>query len=120
MGGRNLNSSDLLFSCIACCAGCFEELVKYISKHAYIETALHNANFCKGCVESASLIFNNMFRIGVLHGITGLAVFFGILTIAALSTICGFIFMKSFSAFGSVVFETLAPLLVRISGLSKC
>jgi len=100
--------------CIACCANCFEQIIKYISRHAYIETALHNAHFCKGCYESAAIVMSNMWKIGVLHGITDLAILFGTITIAALSTLIGLILMESFEFFGGAVFESFAPLLVNI------
>jgi hypothetical protein len=105
----------LVMACISCCAGCFNEIVKYLSRHAYIETALHNAHFCKGCYESAAIILSNMWRIGVLHGIASLAIMFGTITIAALVTLLGFLLMKSYETFGGVVFETLYPLLVSFS-----
>jgi hypothetical protein len=101
-----------MMACISCCASCFDEIVKYISRHAYIETALHATHFCKGCVESASIILSNMWKIGVLHGIANLAIIFGIFTIAAFSTIFALALMRAYETFGGVVFETLAPLLV--------
>ena len=106
-------NGQLLLCCIGCLAECFEEIVKYLSRHAYIETALHNTSFCKGCYESAAIILSNMWKIGVLHGIADLAIIFGTLTITAFATMIGFLLMKSFERFGGVVFETLAPLFVN-------
>ena len=103
---------DLMISCISCCASCFEKIIKYISRHAYIETALHNTHFCKGCYESSAIILSNLWKIGVLHGIANLAIIFGTFTIAAFVTLIGYLLMKSFETFSGVVFETLAPLLV--------
>lgn len=105
---------QLMLACISCCAQCFEKIIKYITKHAYIETVLHNAHFCKGCYESSAIVLSNLWRIGVLHGICSLAITFGTLTIAALVTLIGFLLMKSFESFGGVVFETLYPLLVTL------
>lgn len=109
---RNSGQGDLVISCLACCAECFDSIIKYLSKHAYIETALHNTNFCNGCYESAALIMNNIGRIGVLHGIANLAIIFGAITISAIATLIGYILMKSYSVYSDVVFETLYPLLV--------
>lgn len=112
-------NGQLMLQCISCCAACFNKIVEYLSRHAYIETALHNTNFCKGCYESAAIILTNMWRVGVLHGIANLAIMFGTFTIAALVTLIGYLLMKSFEVFGGVVFETLAPLLVNFSFFFK-
>jgi Plasma-membrane choline transporter len=109
-----MSAAECLFACLGCCADCFNDMAKYISKHAYIESALHNTNFCQGCTESALLITENIWKIGMLHGICNLAIIFGSLTIAGITTLIAFLIMRSIQMFGGAVFETLAPLIVII------
>jgi hypothetical protein len=111
-GGEGAAGAALLLGCITCLVGCFEQCAKYITKHAYIETTLWNSNFCVGCKDAIKIVASNFWRVGTLHGITDLAVMFGVFLIAALTTIVGFVLLKSVEMFTSLVFETLWPLLI--------
>lgn len=109
----NENCSKFIIECVLCVVRCLETLVEYLSKHAYIETALHGSNFCRAAKDSIIIIKSNFFNIGILHGITGLAVFFGNFCIAALVTVIGWLLLKGVDTFSELVFETMAPLIVK-------
>ena len=111
--GEGNATAAFILCCLQCLAQLFESWAQFLSKHAYIETALRNSSFCRAARDAFSIIISNIWRIGVLHGITGLALFFGNLFIAVLVTLIAYILMKSLTFFNSLVFETVAPLIVR-------
>ena len=62
-----------LMCCIQCCLCCLEKCLKFISKNAYIQTAIHNSGFCHGAYDGFFLVARNIFRIGALHVVSGIA-----------------------------------------------
>lgn len=104
---------SFLLSCMLCCVECLEKIMEYLTKHAYIECALHGSNFCKAAKDSFVIIKSNFFNIGILHGITGITTFFGNLFIASLVTLLGWFMLKSVKIFSGLVIETSAPLIVN-------
>jgi len=50
--------------CIRCVLWCLDKYVKFITKNAYIQIALHNSNFCKAAWESFFLIIRHAGRFG--------------------------------------------------------
>jgi drug/metabolite transporter (DMT)-like permease len=101
-----------LLECVSCFADLIEKILRFITRHAYIETCLHDLSFYQGCKQSYRLIKGNFLIIGVLYGVTGMLTMFGILTIAAITTGIGYLLMVAYTATGGPIFETLAPLSV--------
>lgn len=62
-----------LMCCVQCCLCCLEKCLKFISKNAYIQTAVHNSGFCHGAYDGFFLVARNIFRIGALHVVSGVA-----------------------------------------------
>ena len=50
--------------CIRCILWCLDKYVKFITKNAYIQIALHNSNFCAAAWESFYLIIRHAGRFG--------------------------------------------------------
>jgi hypothetical protein len=109
--GKGGGNGMCLLSCVECMSLCLEEMVEFLSKHAYIETILHNAAFCNGGREAKKLTLLNITRIRDLHTITALPLLFGTIFIAALVSFASF-FINSFFNFAE--FETLYPIIVRL------
>jgi len=87
-----------LMCCVQCCLCCLEKCLKFISKNAYIQTAIHNSGFCHGAYDGFFLVARNIFRIGALHVVSGIALV--ILKLFVTSAVgCGtyFIFMKYYN-----------------------
>lgn len=101
-----------LVGCLQCCAACFERLIKYISRHAYVETVLRSIGFCPGAMKAFGVITSNILRFGTLAGITELAMLFGNIFIATVVTIIGNYLLQWKAQYSNVVFETFAPLVV--------
>ena len=109
--GEN-SSLRWLVGCLQCCALCFERLIKYISRHAYVETVLRSIGFCPASMKAFSVITSNFLRFGTLSGITELAMLFGNIFIATLVTIIGNYLLQYKAKYSNVIFETIAPLVV--------
>lgn len=110
--GPQNTAVNCLINCLQCLVACFERFVKFINKHAYIETVLESTSFCPSAASAFTLITSNALRFGVLHGISALIIFFGTWTIALAVTIIGYFMLKGVAYFNQVVFETFAPLLL--------
>lgn len=102
-------------NCCRCCAQCFERLIKYISKHAYVETVLRSIGFCSGAMKAFSVITSNVLRFGVLSGIVRLAILFGNVFIASIVTLSGHYFIQWYAEWAEVTIETFFPLIVSQS-----
>lgn len=79
--------------CIMCFVACFERLMKFVNKHAYIEVLLRNKTFCGGVFKAVSLLTGNFLRVGVLMGLVSLVMFISTLFI---------VFVVSFICFYSI------------------
>lgn len=103
-----------LVGCLQCCAACFERIIKYISRHAYVETILRSTSFCPSSMKAFSVITSNFLRFGTLAGITELAMIFGNIFIASVVTIIGNYLLQYKAKYSNVIFETYAPLVVSL------
>ena len=56
-----------------CCLACAESCLKFISKNAYIQTAIRGSSFCFGCKHAFFTIARNITRVGAFNIIQGYA-----------------------------------------------
>lgn len=112
--GDKSGSLTWIVNCCRCCAQCFERIIKYINKHAYVETVLKSIGFCSASMNAFSIITSNILRFGVLSGIVKLALVFGNIFIAGLVTLCGHFFLQWYSKWAEVTIETFFPLIVSL------
>lgn len=66
-----------VFCWIHCCLWCIECCLKFISKNAYIQTAIHGTNFCTSCKNAFFLLARNILRIGALYVVSGVLLILG-------------------------------------------
>ncbi|KAJ9463720.1 Choline transporter-like protein 2 [Diplonema papillatum] len=77
---------DYLIKCAQCCLACFERLIKFISRNAFIMTALCSDNFCNGARRALFLLLSHAFSVIAVNFIAEWVIFFGkILIMAATS-----------------------------------
>lgn len=65
-----------------CCLWCLEKCLRYISKNAYILTAIYGYGFCKASCKAVKLIVGNAARAVALDGTTELMLFIGKMLVA--------------------------------------
>ena len=111
--GEADNSFVKLFIRMAqCLVACFERVVKFVSKHAFIEIAIRSTNFCGGAATAMSLIVSNMLRLGVLHGLCAIVISFGTIAITTVTVIIGWLFLRNVEYFDTKVTQDASPLIV--------
>jgi len=76
----------IAFCCINCCLMCLECCMKFISKNAYIQTAIHGTSFMVSAKNAFFTIARNIFRIGAVFTVSHLAIIAGKLFVTALAT----------------------------------
>lgn len=67
--GLNSTTADAAFCCCQCCLLGIQQCLRFLSKNAYIQTAIFSYSFCRGSYESFSLILRNagrMFAVGIV------------------------------------------------------
>jgi len=79
---------------LQCCLWCFEKLLKYITKNAYIMVAMYGCSFCKGAKEAISNLVSNVGRIAVVNFINNLISMLSILVIVCLSTVIEYLSLE--------------------------
>ena len=60
----------IAFKVIACCMWCFEKVVKFISKNAYIMVAMQGGSFCRSTKRAFLLIMANLAQVSCTIGRT--------------------------------------------------
>lgn len=63
----------------------FELIIKYINKHAYVQTALYGSHFIKSAINAFTILTRNFLQIGVLQTITTFALILGKLLVSVFS-----------------------------------
>jgi hypothetical protein len=77
------------------CLCLLETCMKFISKNAYIQTAIHGTDFCSSAKNGFILILNNMKRIGAITLTSGLCLVIGKFFVTILATGSSYIFLNN-------------------------
>jgi len=88
-------AGEALLCCFQCCLLCFQKFLEFISKNAYIQTAIFGTSFCVSTREAFSLILRNAIRMGSIAYVTEIVLIIGRLFIATLVVCVGYIYMDS-------------------------
>ena len=109
--GQDNSAAGFLIKCAGCFVACFERTLKFINKHAYIETALRNLNFCEAAAKCLEITTKNFLRFGVLLGLTELFLFMGSLFITCLTTFLMNFVIQAYAKTHGIEVDTIGPLL---------
>jgi hypothetical protein len=85
--------AQCLLCCCQCCFWCLEKLLKFISKNAYIQTAIFSTSFCSSCRASFSLIFRNAARIAAVTYVSAAVLIVGKLFISSIVTVSAYYYI---------------------------
>lgn len=105
-------SQNCLVKCAQCSVSVYEKFIRYINRHAYIETVLKSTPFCESASNATSLILKHASKLGVLHGIAELIIIFGVLAISVITTLVCYGIMAFVSYSGNISYESNGPLIV--------
>ena len=67
----------LILKCLKCCFYCFEKLIRYMTRNAYVMIAVYGKNFCKSAKEAYFLLMRNVTRAVVLSAVVGFCLILG-------------------------------------------
>lgn len=82
--------AKVIFCCIDCCLWCLEKVLKFISKNAYIQTAIHGTKFLSSCKAAFFAIARNIARIGSVHVASTAALVVGKVFVVCMSAACAY------------------------------
>ncbi|CAE7619387.1 slc44a2 [Symbiodinium sp. KB8] len=96
--------AKLLMKCVKCCLWCFEKCVKFLSKYAYIFTAMKGYSFCKAARNAIGAIISNAAQVGTLDVISSVLLFIAKLLVVACCVFIGFVWLDNDPQFSRGMF----------------
>lgn len=84
-----------LMWCLRCCFWVLENILKFISKNAYIMVAIYGTNFCSSARRAFMLLMRNIMRVVVIDKITDFLMLLGKLMVVAVTATSSFYFFSS-------------------------
>jgi Plasma-membrane choline transporter len=95
---------------LTCCLYCLEKVIKFISKQAYIQTAIHGEPYIKGAINAFYTIARNIFSVGGVQVISGMAIVIGKIFVSAICGVSAFyIFASGWLKFQNQMKDIIAP-----------
>ncbi|XP_043504318.1 choline transporter-like protein 1 isoform X2 [Polistes fuscatus] len=75
--------------CCQCCLWCFECALKFLTRNAYIETAIYGCNFCTGGKKAFQALSSNILRVAAINSVGDFVLFLGKVLVVVLTVITG-------------------------------
>ncbi|KAL1128814.1 hypothetical protein AAG570_013348 [Ranatra chinensis] len=69
--------TKLCNKCCQCCLLCFEKILVYISRNAYIEIAIYGENFSGGAQRALKMLATNALRVAAINSVGDFVLFLG-------------------------------------------
>ena len=89
------NAAALLaIQCALCLVRLFERCFKFVSRQAYIETAIFGTPFCKSTKQAFKIILSNIVNMTLVNGIVDWATLFALVFIAGFTTLISYGWLK--------------------------
>ena len=92
---------------LQCVLWCAEKCMKFISKNAFIQTAIHGSSFCHGAMDSFFLVARNIGRIGAVSLVSGFALLIMKVFVTALTSATFYYFIDK--VYSDQLFDLVAP-----------
>ncbi|KAM3571813.1 hypothetical protein VYU27_006151 [Nannochloropsis oceanica] len=70
-------AAQYLLCCCQCCLWCLENVLKFVNKNAYIQTAINGTSFCTSGKKAFFLIARNILRIGAVSLVSEFVIIIG-------------------------------------------
>lgn len=97
---------------VRCCLDCFERLIRFINKQAFIQVGLTGKNFCRSAKDAFCLMIAHPIEFGLLAGLGNLFMILGNALIT-IGTMCvAFAIMRNVSSIEDKLSSPFWPLLV--------
>lgn len=106
--GSENRVAQFILCCLQCCLYCFQKLLEFISKRAYIMIAIEcKIGFCRGAKEALKLIIRNILRMVAVDSVGEFLVWMGKLTITGAAVFVGLLAIRP--GWFSKALEALLP-----------
>ena len=106
----NNKVGEAILCCCQCCLWCFEKVVKFLNKNAYIQTAIFGTSFCRSAREAFSLIVRNAGKVASISYVSTLVLFLGKIFISSLTTGSAYLYLDE--NMSEQLYSTAGPCLV--------
>ncbi|XP_015431429.1 PREDICTED: choline transporter-like protein 1 isoform X1 [Dufourea novaeangliae] len=80
--------------CCQCCLWCFECALKFLTRNAYIETAIYGCNFCTGGRKAFHALSSNILRVAAINSVGDFVLFLGKVLVVTLTVVSGIYLMQ--------------------------
>lgn len=109
---RELNNKlgEALLCCCQCCLWCFEKVIKFLNKNAYIQTAIFGTAFCKSAREAFSLIVRNAGKVATITYVSTVVLFVGKVFISSITAGTAYIYINN--EIGDELYSLAGPTLI--------
>lgn len=90
----NNKAAKVILMTLQCCLCVVEKCIKFISKNAYIQVAMHGNPFCVSARDAFTLIMENAMRISAVSVVSSLVLFIVKAFIVTASTVLGYVYLE--------------------------
>ena len=87
-------SVQVLMKCINCCLWCIEQVIRIISKNAFVYCCINNTSFLTSAVNAVGLLGRNIARVGILSMLSTVAFFVLKMFIVGTNMVVAFFLMR--------------------------
>ena len=87
------------FKVVACCLWCFEKLVKFITRNAYIFIAINGKSFCVSAKHAFMTILKNLFLVAFVNLVSVILILLGKLIIMVGCGVLAYIYIEGSGSF---------------------
>ncbi|XP_049862995.1 choline transporter-like protein 1 isoform X2 [Schistocerca gregaria] len=92
------NHNNAITTCIfrtcQCCLYCFEKILQFLTRNAYIEIAIHGHSFCKAGKQAFKLLASNALRVAAINSVGDFVLFLGKAMVVIATVVCGVQMLK--------------------------
>lgn len=91
--------------CASCCIACFERVIRFLTRNAYIMMAISGKNFCTSAQESFYLMLRSTMQFAISHGTTKVFILIGKLMIVSICCLAGYLFLTTVDKYRAIIYS---------------
>uniref|UniRef100_H2Z3L8 Choline transporter-like protein n=1 Tax=Ciona savignyi TaxID=51511 RepID=H2Z3L8_CIOSA len=114
--GKESKMVKFILKCMACCLACFEKLLKYVSRNAYICVAMYGDGFCAGAKHAVALLIKNAKHMMALNCVSAFCILLGKVAVVVVTAFIGVAWFSSKLGPTASVLDYIAPLAIACMG----
>lgn len=90
---------QIAFKVVACCLWCFEKLIKFVTRNAYIFIAINGKAFCTSAKHAFFTIIKNLFLVGFVNLVSVVLILLGKLIIMIGCGVLAYLYIEASGSF---------------------